>query len=187
MPPYLGDEIGDRWGSRIITGLLKTRDRWGHIVCRWQCDCGTAGKASLKAMRNTRNCPACHPGNPATLARKHTHGHTKRGARTKLYDAWANMMQRTNPTSAGPRNRQWYAGIIVCDAWQTFEGFRDWALVNGYREGLSLERSRSSGNYEPGNCEWITRGENSRRAAYRDGWRRYNDITVANGLLSFGT
>ena len=41
--------------------------------------------------------------------------------------------------------------------------FKEWALKNGYKEGLTIERINPKGNYEPNNCEWITKGENSRR------------------------
>jgi hypothetical protein len=92
------------------------------------------------------------------------------------------MMGRTR-AKAG-RNARWYAGISVCPEWQKFEGFRDWALANGYREGLSLDRIFVWGDYEPGNCEWVTRSENSRRAV-RDEWRQFKSCPI-NTVLSFG-
>lgn len=55
-------------------------------------------------------------------------------------------------------------GIKVCNDWQTFIPFRDWALTNGYIEGLSIDRIDSNSNYEPQNCRWLTRAENSSRS-----------------------
>jgi hypothetical protein len=42
-------------------------------------------------------------------------------------------------------------------------------LGNGYRLGLSLDRIDVNGNYQPDNCQWITRSENSKRvrASYK--------------------
>ncbi|MDB5405210.1 MAG: hypothetical protein JWL84_122 [Rhodospirillales bacterium] len=47
-------------------------------------------------------------------------------------------------------------GIRLCHDWLVYENFRDWALANGYREGLTVDRLDSACNYEPGNCEWVT-------------------------------
>jgi hypothetical protein len=176
MPFSYHTKVGDRFGSRVITGFLRERDTDGHLRCAWKCDCGTKGTAGLKAFRHTRQCEKCRNRNQPGGTPTHGHAGTNR---TKLYDAWANMMQRTNPTSGGERNRRWYSdrGITVCPEWRKFEAFRDWAVTNGWEKGLSLERRYSCRNYEPRNCEWITRRENSRRAV-QDEWRRYDTTPI---------
>lgn len=51
-------------------------------------------------------------------------------------------------------------GISVCEEWRhDFASFRDWALANGFREGLSIDRIDVNGNYCPENCRWITMAE----------------------------
>lgn len=80
------------------------------------------------------------------------------------------MRRRCNPNTKDPRNKNWAGkGVRVCDEWQDFSKFEEWSLANGYREGLSLDRIDSDGNYEPSNCEWVTRSVNSKRcrAQYR--------------------
>lgn len=50
-------------------------------------------------------------------------------------------------------------GISVCDEWQSFEPFNQWAMDNGYADDLTLDRIDFNGNYEPSNCRWATTKE----------------------------
>lgn len=53
-------------------------------------------------------------------------------------------------------------GIKVCDEWKdSLEKFVDWALTNGWKKGLSIDRRDNNGHYCPENCHWITISENS--------------------------
>jgi len=51
-------------------------------------------------------------------------------------------------------------GIKVCDQWlNDYGAFRDWALENGYNDGLTIDRIDNDAGYEPGNCRWATLSE----------------------------
>lgn len=64
------------------------------------------------------------------------------------------------------QNYRYYGakGIRVCEAWHDFATFKAWAETHGYVDGLSIDRIDSDGNYEPDNCRWVTKSENSRLA-----------------------
>lgn len=88
-----------------------------------------------------------------------------------------------------PRHHRWpwygAKGVSVCDEWAEFGNFYDWAVTAGYVDGLTIDRIDSTGNYEPANCQWITRSENSRRARYKQRYgveapARISDIDLAN-------
>ena len=68
-------------------------------------------------------------------------------------------------TNEGSENWKWYGGkgIRVCDEWRSYFPFREWALANGYRPGLVLDRIDSDKDYEPSNCRWVTSEQNQPR------------------------
>lgn len=53
-------------------------------------------------------------------------------------------------------------GIKVCEQWNDFITFRDWALSSGYKKNLTLDRIDGDKNYEPSNCRWATPAEQNR-------------------------
>lgn len=92
-----------------------------------------------------------------------THG----GSGTRLYKIWKQMRIRcyckTNPTYRFYGAR----GIKICESWNDFAVFRDWAFSHGYTDELSIDRINAKEDYEPNNCRWITREENLERARKR--------------------
>lgn len=60
-------------------------------------------------------------------------------------------------------------GISVCTDWKDFSSFESWAHANGYNDSLTIDRIDVNGNYQPANCRWITKAENSRRAHTKHG------------------
>lgn len=56
-------------------------------------------------------------------------------------------------------------GVIVCKEWMEFKPFYDWAICNGYKKGLELDKdklspSKSGKAYSPEFCSFITHKEN---------------------------
>lgn len=58
-----------------------------------------------------------------------------------------------------PRNKDYphYGGrgIKVCDEWQDYSNFKEWALTHGYSPELSLDRIDVDGDYCPENCRYV--------------------------------
>jgi hypothetical protein len=69
------------------------------------------------------------------------------------------MKRRTRTNH--PAYYRWYKakGIKFCAEWNEYANFRAWAIANGYRKGLWLEREDGNGDYGPDNCCWTTREE----------------------------
>ena len=84
-------------------------------------------------------------------------------------------MSKTHENSKDYPN---YGGrdIAVCNEWKhDFMSFYDWAMLNGYKEGLQIDRIDNNGNYEPSNCRWSTRKQQCRN-------RRSNITYTINGI-----
>ncbi len=83
-----------------------------------------------------------------------------------IYWCWKAMKQRCQNPKCQAYHNYGARGITVCGEWQEFEPFLEWCLANGYQKGLELDRINNDGNYEPSNCRWTTRKENSNNTRF---------------------
>lgn len=87
----------------------------------------------------------------------------------KIYYCWNDMKYRCNKNKSHLFVNYGGRGITVCDEWLDFNVFYKWAKENGWKEGLQLDRINNDGNYEPGNCQFITNAENNAIGKKRKG------------------
>lgn len=151
------DLTGNRYGRLLVTKFdRKNQHGDTYWVCR--CDCGNYKSIASNKLRSgwTKSCGCLHK--EIMRQKLLSHGMSK----SKLYSSWELMKSRCYY----PQNNRYYRyggrGIKVCDEWLSFERFKEWALKNGYKEGLTLERKNIDKNYEPDNCCWITKEEQAR-------------------------
>lgn len=82
---------------------------------------------------------------------------------TKLFRIWCDMRKRCRDKNVQHYDRYGGRGIKVCDEWNgEFIPFYEWAMKNGYEDGLSIDRIDVNGDYEPSNCRWIPLKEQKR-------------------------
>lgn len=150
-------QIGERNGSVVVLEMVM---RGVHSWFWVQCDCGS--RYLVRRPRHRKHCKAC--GHRITMAAVRKHGSMAAGSQERrLYQLHQGMLNRIrNPNVPGYK---YYGGkgITVCPEWRDYITFRAWALSHGYVPGLSIARLDPSKNYEPSNCEFVTRSENSRR------------------------
>ena len=83
---------------------------------------------------------------------------------TRIYSIHSGMKYRCCNEKASDYERYGGRGITVCDEWlgkDGFSNFYNWAIDNGYNDELTIDRVDVNGNYEPSNCRWSTRYEQS--------------------------
>lgn len=86
-----------------------------------------------------------------------SHGHTKGLKKSPTYVSWRKMCIRCT----NPRHNKYPvyggAGVRVCERWRDFRNFL--ADMGVRPEGTTLGRILDRGDYEPGNCFWMTWAE----------------------------
>lgn len=148
------DIVGKRFGRLVVLDEYRKSTTTRGTDWKCKCDCGNEifvyrGKLT---SGHTSSCGCI----VATLG-----GLSK----IKLYSVWANMKDRCYNENNHAYHNYGGKGIRVCEEWLSgFLKFHDWSINNGYKEGLTIERTDSNKNYEPSNCEWITKSENTIRA-----------------------
>ena len=100
---------------------------------------------------------------------KETHGLE----RHPLYKVWRSMNSRCGKRYHFARN-YYDRGIRICKRWQWQNGptnFVNWALANGWKPGLQINRIDNDGDYTPRNCNFVTPSENAKNRRITERWR----------------
>lgn len=151
------DLTGQVFGNLTVLKRAKNRGRRIYFLCR--CLCGNKIEIVNDSLRSgkTKSCGCKKSEYCSSTATTH-------GLRYhRLYEILSGMKKRCYNSKS--ISYKWYGlkGISICDEWHNIEVFYKWAMKNGYDDTLTIDRLDPTGNYEPSNCEWVTREENTRR------------------------
>jgi hypothetical protein len=109
----------------------------------------------------SKQCHSCYGLEKKKNTNFLTHGFSKE----KLYNVWCGIKRRCYNKKQESYIHYGAKGITMCNEWRdSYEVFREFALNSGYKEGLEIDRINPEGNYEPSNCQFITKTENIKRA-----------------------
>ena len=156
---------GDFFGRLVVESTYLHRTATyskTFVVCRCVCGNQKEVKASLNSLRkgNTQSC-GCLQRERASEANK-IHGATV-GRGQRLYRLWSSIKRRCYNPNAKEYKNYGARGIVVDPCWvDSYESFATWAMSNGFKARLEIDRIDNDGPYSPDNCRFVTHQQNQR-------------------------
>lgn len=138
----------------------------------FKCKCGNEFSGLIDAvLRGNKNSCGCLM--PERIKKMNaavtTHGKTHH----PLYNVWSSMIRRCESQDDISYKNYGGRGIRVCNKWHDINVFIE-EMYPTYIKGYQIDRINNDGNYEPSNCRWVSRKQNSNN-------RRNNRYIEYNG------
>lgn len=177
--------IGKRFGKLVVIAYPATAKgiRKTGAICK--CDCGAIIEvnSSYKLLHgDISHCFHCGHEARSEAAKRRWIEHPleyKRSAygslrNERLFKVWRGMKSRSKETYGC------YSDVGMCDEWQDYRVFREWAYSHGYDEKAprgkcTIDRINPFGNYEPENCRFISISEQAKNK--RSKWKQMDEET----------
>lgn len=179
-------EIGDRFGRLVFIEDLGTKKYAGSMrrFGIFKCDCGNEKEIICGSVSRglTTSC-GCYQRDIAKEVNT-LHGLTNHPLRR----VWSHMHDRCYNQNDARYSTYGARGVVICDEWRdNFLVFYNWAINNGWKTGLQIDRIDNDGNYEPSNCQFITRKENcaiGKRSIQSNNTSGYVGVIIEHGKCS---
>jgi hypothetical protein len=166
------DLINKKFGR--LTVIEKAQEK--PVKWRCKCDCGNIKILPTRYLTSgdTQSCGCLKK---QLISDYNTNTKTTHGlSESRIYRTWINMRDRCYNPKYKQFDNYGGRGITVCDDWNNnFENFNKWALENGYKDNLTIDRIDNDKGYCPENCRWITIQEQSHN-------KRTNRNITINGI-----
>lgn len=141
--------INKKFGKWLVLQRTEERDSHGSIKYLCKCECGKEKLVDGYSLRSgiSKYCIGCK--NQKRYGKK----------KNKRINIIYNGMKARCYNSNTPEYKNYGGrGIKICDEWlDNYWNFENWAINNGYKNNLSIDRINNDENYEPNNCRWATR------------------------------
>lgn len=154
--------IGQKFNRLTITEHLGMTGKKRMIIAK--CECGVEREYVYGYIKNgyVKSC-GCQRTDSNRSGHNTQHGLTKH----PLHQVWTSMKDRCNCVTDSAYPNYGGSGVVICEEWNEFQAFYDWAMSNGYKKGLQLDKDKLSPfqtgiMYSPEFCCFITRKENMR-------------------------
>lgn len=160
---------GQKFGRLTVLDKLHNYHKNNRIYWLCVCECGNLIKVNSSQLVSgqTQSCGCLRK----DLLLQRNIKHDK--CNTRLYNIWGGIKQRCYNKNQPQYKDYGGRGIAVCDEWKDdFQAFYNWAVSNGYKSNLSIDRIDNNKGYSPTNCRWAARKQQNRNT------RQNRNITI---------
>ena len=173
------NHIGETYGIYELIEFLNEKDKYGHYLYKGKCK--VCGYEIVK--------PFNHFSAPSAITNNCKH--LDRSGNYYNFNQYTWDNKRIGTIFSGIKDRcynknnksyRWYGekGVKVCKEWiDNPKLFENWALSNGYKDDLTIDRIDENKDYCPENCSWITNNDNAK-------YKSTTSLIEVNGKIHTG-
>jgi len=163
------DLTGSQHGKLFVIERVANHGKKVAYLCR--CDCGayievesykliTGHTKSCGCMRREVAKNRVMPTKEKSY--NYQHGYAEKGSVHPLWNKWSSLKARCYNPSVQSYKFYGARGITVCDEWlASSQAFIEWALQNGWKPGLQIDRIDCNAGYSPDNCRFVSQQSNA--------------------------
>ena len=149
------DLTGRRFGRWTVLEFNVDDRNTSYWKCK--CDCGNISVVEGFSLKrgNSQSCGCLRSELESERMKNNNPAMIKHGGKgTRLYNIWKGMRQRCN--NPNDKHYSYYGarGIQITPEWNDYTEFERWAITNGYKDDLSIDRINNDKGYCPENCRW---------------------------------
>lgn len=148
------DLIGKTIGMLTVVEVVSQKEEASRLRCR--CACGKERIVTLNSLTENRSgVYSCGCKKRGKHGKPSKYPNIPLAKDNPAYHSWIRMRVVCNNPKHNSFARFGGIGIVVCERWDDFMCFLE--DMGEQPEGMTLDRLDPMGDFEPGNCVWVTR------------------------------